>query len=314
MIRKLIVLAVVLAILGAAAFWVLTIPHTLAQTDLPDHKPDVANGQYMFYAGGCESCHSAIDAKGDDLFKLGGGRVLTTPFGKFHVPNISPDKEHGIGGWSTLDFVNAMKRGVRPDGAHLYPAFPYPSYQRMKIEDIIDLKAYLDTLPPVADVVPPHELPFPFSIRRGLGVWKLLYIDGKAFTPDPHGDDKLNRGAYLVTGPAHCGECHSPRNLIGGIIASRAYSGGPAPEGNGHIPNITPDADTGIGSWSESDIASALESSFKPNFDSFGGAMAAVQRNLAMLTADDRAAIAAYLKSLPPIKTEKKPPKPAPTG
>ena len=228
MIRRLIVLAIVLGALGAGAFYALTIPRTLAASDLPDHKPDLANGETMFWAGGCESCHAAVGAKGEDLKKLGGGRALATPFGTFHVPNISSDKDHGIGGWSTLDFVNAMKLGIGPDGTHLYPAFPYTSYQRMKVEDLIDLKAYLDTLPAVANVVPPHDLPFPFSIRRGLGLWQLLYVDGKTLEPDPKASASVNRGAYLIEGPGHCGECHTPRNAIGGLKASLALAGGPA--------------------------------------------------------------------------------------
>ena len=198
--RRLILLLVVLVLVGLAAFWFLTAPRSFAASDLPDHKPDLANGAYMFIAGGCESCHAAKDAKGDEQLKLGGGQVLDTPFGKFHVPNISPDKEHGIGSWAVLDFVNAMKWGVGPGGIHLYPAFPYTSYQRMKMEDLIDLKAYLDTLPAVANAVPPHELPFPFGFRRGLGLWQLLYVDGKTFVPDPKASEAVNRGGYLVAG------------------------------------------------------------------------------------------------------------------
>jgi len=314
MVRKLLAVVVVLAVIGFAAFWLLSAPRTLAAGDLPDHKPDLANGAYIFTAGGCESCHAAADAEGDDQLKLGGGRVLATPFGKFHVPNISSDKVHGIGAWSVLDFVNAMKFGVRRDGAHLYPAFPYTSYQRMTLTDLIDLKAYLDTLPAVATDVPPHELSFPFNIRRGLGLWKLLYVDGRTFVPDPKASAEVNRGAYLVEGPGHCGECHSPRNLIGGVIASRAYSGGPAPAGDGTIPNITTDQATGIGSWSHDDIVTLLETGFTPSFDAIGGDMVPVQRNLAKLTAADRSAIASFLKTLPPINNptpKKTPPKPA---
>jgi mono/diheme cytochrome c family protein len=158
-------------------------------------------------------------------------------------------------------------------------------------------------------------LSFPFNIRRGLGLWKLLYVNGKTFTPDPNASAEINRGAYLVTGPAHCGECHSPRNFMGGIVASRALSGGPAPEGEGYIPNITPDKDTGIGSWGQSDIEAALETGFKPNFDSLGSSMAPVQRNMGHLTKDDLNAIAAYLKSVKPINAPKpKPPKTASMG
>ena len=301
MLRKLVVVVLALAVLGAAAFFFLTMPRGLAAADLPAREPDLANGRLMFFAGGFESCHAAPGATGDDLLKLAGGVTLDTPFGKFHAPNISPDREHGIGGWSTLDFVNAMKFGVAPDGSHLYPAFPYASYQRMTLEDLVDLKGFLDTLPPVATSAPPHELPFPFNIRRGLGLWQLLYVDGRTFVPDPAATPAVNRGAYLVTGPGHCGECHSPRNPIGGIIASRALSGGPAPEGKGTIPNITPDKATGIGDWSVDDLVSMFQTGFTPDFDSVGGSMTAVQQNLAKLGHDDLVAIAEYLKSLPPI-------------
>lgn len=275
----------------------------MAASDMPDHQPDVENGAYIFAAGGCNSCHAAPGAKGDEKLVLAGGLVLSTPFGDFTVPNISSDPDHGIGAWTLAEFVTSMKFGVGRNGEHLYPAFPYGSYQRMRIEDIIDLKAYLDTLPPVAASAPPHELSFPFNIRRGLGLWQLLYVDGKTLEPDPHKSAELNRGVYLVRGPSHCGECHSPRNLIGGIIGSRAFSGGPAPDGEGTIPNITPDPDTGIGDWSKADIADALETGFKPDFDSFGSNMVAVQQNMAKLTQEDRNAIAAFLKSLPPIRS-----------
>ncbi|MEO8666888.1 MAG: cytochrome c [Bauldia sp.] len=308
MIRKLIGLIVVLAVIGAVIGWVLTAPKTLAATDLPDHTPDLANGAFMFHAGGCDSCHSDRAAKGDDRLKLGGGLVLDTPVGKFHVPNISPDPENGIGKWSTLDFVNAMKMGVAPDGSHLYPAFPYYSYQRMKIEDIIDLKAFLDTLPPVAQAVPAHELLFPFSIRRGTGAWKLLYIDGKTFQPDPAATEEVNLGAYLVRAPGHCGECHSPRNIAKAIDESRAYGGGPDPDGKGWIPNITPDVKTGIGSLSHEDIVTVLTGGLSPlTFDSLGGEMAQVTRELKAadeLRPGTVAAIGAYLKSLQPIENQ----------
>jgi mono/diheme cytochrome c family protein len=308
MLRKLVILIVGLGIVGLAGFYLITMPHSVAANELPDHKPDIANGAYIFNAGGCESCHAApatdkcSDPKAKDPEKLGGGRCLATPFGTFNVPNISPDPDYGIGKWTTAQFVNAMKYGIRADGAHLYPAFPYTSYQRIKTEDLIDLKAYLDTLPPVANAVPPHDLRFPFSMRRGLGLWQLLYVDGKPFQPDPKAGGEINRGAYLVSGPAHCGECHTPRNFFGGVKQSVAFSGGPAPEGSSYIPNITPDEETGIGKWSHDDIVQMLETGFKPNFDSVGGAMAAVQRNMAKLTPEDRKAIAAYLKTLPAIK------------
>lgn len=294
----------VIGIAGAIVFYLLTIPRTLPASALPAHKPDLANGEYIFTAGGCAECHAeplskCKDTKTKDKHVLSGGRCMKTEFGVFNVPNISPDKETGIGNWSTLDFVNAMKRGIAPGGEHLYPAFPYTSYQRMTYEDLIDLKAYLDSLPAVKNKVPPHELAFPYNIRRALGLWQLLYVDGKTLKPDPKKSAELNRGAYLVEAPGHCGECHSPRNFLGGVIQSEAFAGARNPEGRGRIPNITP-SDDGIGDWSADDIAYMLETGNTPDFDVIGGIMVPVQENMAKLKPEDRAAIAAFLKSLPP--------------
>lgn len=299
MIRALAVILAVVVIGGGGAFWLATTPRTVTAAELPDHTPDLANGERMFWAGGCESCHAAEGATGDDLLKLGGGLALATEFGTFRVPNISPDPQDGIGGWTTAEFVTAMKYGVAPGGVHLYPAFPYDSYQRMRVEDIIDLKAFMDTLPLVAQRNEPNDLRFPYSIRRGVGLWQLLYVDGKTFEPDPNASDIVNRGAYLVNGPAHCGECHTPRSFDGGLITSRALAGAPALEGSGNVPNITPHAN-GIGDWSEADIVNFLTTGFTPDFDSAGGTMAAVVQNMARLPPEDVAAIAAYLKAITP--------------
>ena len=293
-----------LGIAGAIVFYLLTMPKTVPASALPAHDPDLANGEYMFIAGGCAECHAqplakCKDTKTKDKLVLAGGRCLKTPFGIFNVPNISPDKDSGIGTWSTLDFVNAMKRGVAPGGTHLYPAFPYTSYQRMTYEDLIDLKAYLDTLPAVKNKVSPHQLTFPYNVRRGLGLWQLLYVDGKTFTPDPKQSEEVNRGAYLAGGPGHCSECHSSRNSLGGIIEGEAYAGARNPEGKGRIPNITPSHD-GLADWSAEDIAYFLETGNTPEFDVVGGLMVPVQENVAKLRPEDRAAFAAFLKSLPP--------------
>ena len=202
--RRALLALLALAVAGAVVFYLLTMPPaTEPASALPAHTPDLANGKYMFTAGGCAECHAVPVKKCDDLktndkVTLAGGRCLKTPYGTFHVPNISPDKETGIGNWTTVDFVNAMKHGVAPDGSYLYPAFPFASYQRMSYEDLIDLKAYLDSLPAVKNEVPPHELGFPFNIRRGLGLWHKLYVNGESFVPDPHASAELNRGAYLV--------------------------------------------------------------------------------------------------------------------
>lgn len=296
------VVAVVLAVAGG--LWLMSAPQTIAAEDLPDHAGDPAHGEYVFYAAGCDSCHAAPDAKGDEKLRLGGGLALKTAFGTFYAPNISPDAD-GIGRWSDADFVNAVMRGVSPEGAHYYPALPYLSYQRMTVEDVLDLKAFIDTLPPVTGTAPPHELPLLFRIRRGIGLWKTMYVDDLPFMPDPAADAQLNRGAYLVTGPGHCGECHTPRDLLGGPVQARAYSGGDAPEGDSknRVPNITPSPD-GIGDWSIDDIKTALRTGLLPDFESFGGAMVHVQENLAKLSEEDREAIALYLKSLPPLPDE----------
>ncbi|WP_292524108.1 cytochrome c [Methyloceanibacter sp.] len=302
--RKLLLLAVALVVAGGLVFYLLTMPVTISAAALPDHTPDLENGKTMFIAGGCAECHAA-PVKGcdgldvEDETRLVGGRCLKTDVGTFHVPNISPDKETGIGSWSTLDFVNAMKRGVGPGGVHLYPAFPYTSYQRMRFEDLIDLKAYLDTLPAVRSTVPAHDLKFPYNIRRGVGLFQRLYVDGKTFKPDPNASDAVNRGGYLVMGPGHCTECHSSRNALGGIVAAQAFAGARSPDGKGDAPNITP-SDDGMSEWTEEDIAYFLETGSTPDFDVVGEAMVPVQENMARLPASDREAIAAFLRKLPP--------------
>src|SRR5215472_9548339 len=274
----LVIILVVLAAGAGAAFYALTAPSVDARGELPVRQADLANGQSMFFAGGCFSCHGT--PKQEDRTKLGGGLALKTPFGTFKVPNISSDPKFGIGAWSEPEFVNALKSGVGRNGEHLYPAFPYTSYQRMRLDDVRDLFAYLKTLPAVSGRVRDHDLPFPFTFRRAIGLWKFLYLDGKPFTPDPAKSAELNRGAYLVEGPGHCAECHSPRNLMGGIIAAQRFAGGPNPEGKGWIPNITP---KGIGDWSDKDIAYLLESGQTLDGDSVGGSMAEVVRNTAQL-------------------------------
>jgi mono/diheme cytochrome c family protein len=308
--RRLIIFLIVLGLLGFAAFWLLSAPKTLAETDLPEHTPDLANGETMFWAGGCESCHAAERATGEEALKLGGGQAFKTQFGTFFAPNISTDREHGIGGWTPLQFVNAVKLGVAPGGVHLYPALPYTSYQHMRLEDLLDLKAFMDTLPAVATPSRPHDVPFPFSIRRGIGLWKLLYVDGRTLVPDAAKDAVYQRGQYLVEGPAHCGECHTPRNFIGGPDKSRAYGGGPEPDGDGKIPNITPDP-TALGDWSVDDIAAMLKTGMTPGFDSVGGSMAGVVRSTAHLSDADRTAIGTYIAALPEVESPPEPPKPA---
>jgi mono/diheme cytochrome c family protein len=299
--RRVVLALLVLALLGAGGFWFVTAPSKVAADALPAHTPDLANGEVMFHAGGCNACHAAPDQ--EDKTKLGGGTELKSPYGSFYPPNISPDPRDGIGGWSETNFVTAMWKGTSPDGQHYFPAFPYPSYQHMKLEDVRDLFAYLRTLPPVQGKARGHDVAFPFNIRRLVGGWKFLYLDGKPFTPDLAQSAQWNRGAYLVNGPGHCAECHSPRNALGGIVERQRFAGGPSPDGDGWIPNIT---QAGIGDYSVGDIEEILTTGHTPD-DSVGGAMVAVMRNTAELSKEDRAAMAVYIKSLPPVEGPKQP-------
>ena len=306
--RRLFWFGLLVLIVGLAAFWLLTAPQPLDSAALPQgYQPDAKNGESMFNAGGCASCHAKPDdAKCDnphytDHAAMTGGRCLKTPFGIFNVPNISSDKADGIGAWTDLQFVNALTRGVTPSGEHDYPAFPYTSYAHMTVEDVLDLKAYLATLPAVAGKAKPHELPLPLQWRRLLGGWKLLNFDSRPNVSDPKQSPEWNLGAYLVAGPGHCGECHTSRDPLGGPRTSLRLAGGPNPEGKGWVPNLT-QSKAGLAAWSKSDIASYLGTGIKPDGDTVGGAMVAVQVNLSLLPAADRLAIAEYLKSLAPLE------------
>lgn len=297
--RKLAFIAALAAAAGGLLFWFLTAPDRLdAATVLP--QGDAVRGEAVFWAGGCASCHARPGAKADARLELAGGRRLVTEFGTFVAPNISSDPASGIGAWSASDFANAMLRGISPEGSHYYPAFPYTSYARMNGQDVADLFEFMKTLPAVAEKAPGHELGFPFTIRRGIGLWKWLNMRPEPVVGLGEGaDETLRRGRYLVEGPGHCGECHTPRDLAGGLDYSRWLAGAKAAEGDGKVPNITAGGG-GIGSWSAKDIAYYLESGFTPEFDSVGGAMVEVQENMAKLPAAYREAIAAYLKTVPP--------------
>ena len=294
--RRLVLLVVILAAAGFAGFWFVTEPGTVSPLVLHPRTVDLANGKTVFHAGGCASCHAT--PKQDDKTRLGGGLGLASPFGTFYVPNISPHPSDGIGGWTEANFITALIKGTSPRGRHYYPAFPYTSYQRAKFSDLRDLFAYIKTLPAMSGKVRDHDLPFPFNIRRGLGLWKLLYLDGAALVPEPDKSEAWNRGAYLVSALAHCAECHSPRDFMGGIIERQRFAGGPTPDGKGWVPNIT---QRSLDKWSEKDLVTLLETGDLPDGDSVSGDMGAVVSNTGQLPAADRAAIAAYVKSLLPV-------------
>ena len=297
MLRRIILSALAAAAVGLAVFWWLTIPSVVAADSLPAYTPDLRNGLTIFNAGGCSSCHATPNQP--DRLRLGGGLPIGSPFGTFYVPNISPDPADGIGRWNEADFVTAVTRGTSPSGSHYFPAFPYPSYAHAKVDDVRDLFAYLRTLAPVTGRAPDHDVAFPFNVRRNVGIWKLLFMDGKPFTPDAAHSAQWNRGAYLVNSLGHCAECHSPRNFLGGIVEAQRFAGGPNPEGEGWVPNIT---QKGLGEWSAKDIAYFLETGELPEGNSVGGSMVRVIRNTSQLSAEDRDAMADYIKSLPPLE------------
>nr|WP_104070278.1 cytochrome c [Albidovulum inexpectatum] len=278
------------------AAWILLAPQPLSQDAMAGLTGDPVRGEQVFWAAGCAGCHADFDAKGDEKLILRGGQRFASPFGTFVAPNISPHPQAGIGSWSALDLANAMKRGVSPEGEHYYPAFPYASYARADLQDIADLHAFLMTLPPDPTPSQPHEVGFPFNIRAALGGWKLLFLtDDWVVTGDL--TEQEARGRYLVEALGHCGECHTPRNALGGMQLNLWLAGAPSPDGKGRIPNITP----GALDWSQADIVEYLTSGFTPDYDSAGGHMALVVQNTAHLPESDRAAIAAYLKRVPPV-------------
>src|SRR6187401_1332660 len=261
-------IALVLLAAGAlalAACWVLSAP-AVPRIALAAYNPDLANGRTMFLNGGCASCHAV--PKQEDATRLGGGLALPTAFGTFHVPNISPDAKDGIGGWNEAQFIAAMRYGISPSGQHLYPAFPYTSYQAMRTEDLRDLFAYLKTLPAISGAAPDHALKFPFNVRRTVGLWKLLFLDDAPIKPDPSQSAQWNRGSYLVNAPGHCAECHSPRNMLGAVKRNLRFTGGPAPDGQGGVPNITQQK---LKNWTVKDIADTLTTGMTPDADFVGG-------------------------------------------
>lgn len=286
-----------LVILGGAVFYWMTAPVRVSEESFAGLSGDATRGETLFWTGGCASCHSAPKAEGDEKLVLSGGRAFPSDFGTFYAPNISPDPNEGIGKWREIDLANAMLKGTSPEGKHYYPAFPYTSYGRSAPQDVVDLWAYWQGLPPSTVPSLAHDVGFPFSIRRSLGGWKLLF-SGPQKVIETALTAEQARGQQLVEGLGHCGECHSPRNLLGGIIYARWLGGAPHPSGKGKIPNITPAALD----WSQADIAEYLSSGFTPEFDTAGGEMVDVIENTARLPAADRLAIAAYLKQVPAVK------------
>lgn len=295
--RLLVVVGVIL-VSAALAAWFLTAPRRLPASALAAaHTPNLANGEVLFNAGNCSGCHQTPGQ--EDRLVLGGGLKLPTAFGTFVAPNISSDPEHGIGAWTEAEFVNATLRGVGRHGEHLYPAFPYAAYALLSVSDARDLFAYMKTLPATSTPNVGHDLSFPFNIRLAVGGWKLLYFRPETFKPDPSKSEAWNRGAYLVEGPAHCASCHTPHNALGGPTGDR-FAGAPNLEKGGRFAtNITQHED-GIGDWSEQEIFDLLKTGMDRCFNEPVG-MKSVLAATSRLPDADLAAMATYLKSLPPI-------------
>ena len=273
-------------------FWLASAPHPLTPADIPALTANLENGHLLYNIGGCISCHA--DANGAPA----GGKPLQTPIGTLYPPNLTPDSETGLGKWTEVDFVNAMQKGLSPGGQHLIPAFPYTSYAHMKVEDVLDIKAYLATLPAVKNQTPPHEVPFQPIIRRGLGLWKWVGLDETKWQPDTTQSDIWNRGSYLVNGPGHCSECHTPRTIFMSSNTAKMFAGGPHPEGKGKVPSLR-----GLVERQRykdaADLVLAFQNGEMMGYDKMSsGGMGAVQSNLSKLPEADLKAIAEYLLSL----------------
>ena len=284
------------AVVVVAAAWGATIPARVPAADLAGLSGDATKGEAVFHAAGCASCHMAPGAVGDDQLVLKGGMRFDSPFGTFIAPNITPSPA-GIGGWTVEEFVTAVAKGASPDGQHYYPAFPYNSYNKAELSDLVDLKAFMDTLPQDMTPSAAHEVGFPFNIRQGMTVWKLLYED-KNWTLTGDLTPEEERGRYLAEALGHCAECHTPRDGLGGFDRSRWMAGAASTDGSGRIPGITP----AQLDWSADEITEYLTSGFTPDYDSAGGHMAHVVENYARLPEADRAAVATYVKRLAPAE------------
>jgi len=257
---------------------------------------DIERGEYLTAASGCLSCHT--DSKNDGAAFAGGYRI-ETPYGIFITPNITPDAESGIGRWTEADFLAAMKDGEGPEGEYYYPAFPYPSYAGLTDQDVLDIRAYLATVEPVAKHNEPHELEWYIPGRWAMGIWQWLFAPWE-YPATPDSDLVWQRGAYLARHLGHCGECHTPRNIFGALNISGELAGSPKGSSGGGGPNLTVSKEQGLGDWTKGDLELFLELGMKPNGDFAGGGMTTViDDNTSQLTPDDRAALILFLRNLP---------------
>jgi len=282
---------------AAASFWWLTRPDPLPASAIPAHTADRANGEVLYHAGSCFACHKPPEAAANPSLPSG-GTPFKTPIGVFYPQNLTPDPETGLGRWSEADFVNAMTRGLAPDGRHYFPAFPYMAYRAMPVSGLLDLRAYLMSLPAVKAVHPPHTVPQVGLARRGVGLWKRIALARPPFIPASEGSDSWKRGAYLVNAPGHCGECHTPKNWLMVEDLGRYMAGGPHPGGEGKVPSLR-----GLLAREKyadaSNLMLALQNGEELGYEDLSsGGMAAIQENLAKLPESDVRAISGYLLSL----------------
>jgi mono/diheme cytochrome c family protein len=261
---------------------------------------DAKRGEYLAKAGGCVGCHTE---EKEGAAPYAGGRALKTPFGTFYGPNITPDTKAGIGNWTEADFMRALRHGDRPDGSNYFPAFPYPSFTKIRDGDMRDLWAYLRTLAPSAKPSKEHDLWFFFGWRWLVTFWKWFYFTPGAFADIAGVPAIVNRGAYLVQALGHCGECHTPRNFLGGPKSGRYLAGGKGPDGKA-VANLTP---TELKKQSDKDLKDVLTTGMTPDGDVLAEAMGEVVTNtISKLTPADLDALIAYLRTLPPLPSEKK--------
>jgi mono/diheme cytochrome c family protein len=286
---KRIVISVVLAVsvLCAVGLW-STRPQHLPADVLAGDTANIADGNVIFAEMGCASCHMAPDSK--ERTRLAGGKSFTTNFGTFYAPNISTDPVHGVGNWSDLDLANAIMKGTSPDNRHYYPVFPYGSYGRADLQDVMDLIAYLRTLEPDPTPSLAHDVTFPFNIRATLGGWKMLFVKSDWVVQGNLSTEQA-RGRILVEALGHCGECHTPRNALGGLNQDAWLAGAVTPGGDGRTPDLRADNLK----WSAPDIVAYLKTGLTPDYDSAGGEMVDVISNTSQLPQSDLEAIAAYL-------------------
>ena len=259
----------------------------------PQEFTQIQRGRYLAILSDCSSCHT-VPGSGHPF---AGGRAIETPFGNIVAPNITPDPETGIGSWSDEAFDAAVRHGIRRNGSRLYPAMPYNAYTKMSRDDVLAIRAYLNTITPVRNAVVADTLPFPFNIRAAMRVWDVLYFKEGDYRPDPNQSAEWNRGAFLVSGPAHCGACHTPKTFLGGDKTNQYLEG--AYLQGWSAPNITNDARLGLGRWSKADIVSYLKSGHNHITAATGPMGEVVTLSTAQMTDPDLNAIATYLKSLP---------------